>query len=410
MRILVVSQYFWPEQFLINELVSDLVKDGHEVVVVTGEPNYPNGIIYPDFIASKDNYNEYNGAKIYRSSLVPRGKGKFGLLLNYVSFMLSSSLNLYKLRKEEKFDVVFFFQLSPIFSGLAAVLYKKINRVPLVTWVQDIWPESLSATGQITNRYALNVVGKFVDFIYKNSNVILIQSQKFREAISERCDGSLNVQYLPNWADKIFSNHENPDADFYNKIPGVFDFVFAGNVGDAQDFDTIIDAVLRIKDVEGFRLVVVGDGRAKEGALKKIENLGLNERFLFLGAHAIKFMPSVFLKSDVLLVSLLDNEIFSNTIPSKVQAYLASGRPILASLSGAGADVILESGAGLISEPGNSNMLSDNIVKFLHIQNTELARMGESGRNFYKNNFDKNILIKKLECILKSEVERNPYS
>lgn len=405
MRILVVSQYFWPEQFLINELVSDLVKDGHEVVVLTGEPNYPNGDIYPEFISSKDEYSEYHGAKIYRSSLIPRGKGKFGLILNYLSFMITSSINLYKLKRNDKFDVVFFFQLSPVFSGLAAVLYKKINKVPLVTWVQDIWPDSLLATGQITNSHALSIVGKFVNFVYRNSDLILIQSEKFRNVVFDRCDTSQEIEYFPNWADDLFSCENYPDSSFYTKIPGVFDFVFAGNIGDAQDFNTIIEAVLKTKDIDGFRFVIVGDGRAKEGALKKIELLELGDKFLFLGAHAIEFMPSVFSKADALLVSLLNEQVFSNTIPSKVQAYLASGRPILASLAGAGADVILQSSAGLISDPNNPIMLSDKIQKFLSLSDSELGQMGRSGRSYYEKSFEKNMLRKKLISFFYSKVK-----
>lgn len=390
---------------MINELVSDLVKDGHEVTVLTGEPNYPNGDIYPEFISSKDRYSEYHGAKIYRSSLIPRGKGKFGLILNYLSFMVTSSMNLYKFKRIDKFDVVFFFQLSPVFSGLAAVLYKKINNVPLVTWVQDIWPDSLLATGQITNRHALNIVGKFVDFIYKNSDLILIQSENFKNIVLERCDPSQEVEYFPNWADDLFSSENYPDSSFYTKIPDVFDFVFAGNIGDAQDFNTIIEAVLKSNDVDGFRFVIVGDGRAKDGALKKIELLGLGDKFLFLGAHGIEFMPSVFSKADALLVSLLNEEVFSNTIPSKVQAYLASGRPILASLAGAGADVILQSSAGLISEPNNPIMLSDKIKKFLSLSDSELRKMGRSGRSYYEKNFEKNMLRKRLTSFFFSKVK-----
>lgn len=405
MRILVVSQYFWPEQFLINELVSDLVKDGHEIVVLTGEPNYPNGVLYPDFLDDKKKFSSYHGVEIIRSKLTPRGTGGLGLLFNYLSFMLSSSINLLKLRKKNKFDVVFFFQLSPIFSGLAAVLYKKIHKVPMVTWVQDIWPDSLAATGQITNNKALGLVGLFVNFIYRNSNLILIQSEKFRDKVLQRSNHPSKIHFLPNWAGEIFSNTEYPDSVFYTKVPDTFDFVFAGNVGDAQDFDTIIEAVSILNNVDGFRVVVVGDGRAKKGALDKIKVLGLDSKFQFLGAHDIKFMPSVFSKADALLVSLLDEDIFSSTIPSKVQAYLASGKPILASLGGAGAEVVSSSGAGLISSPGNAVLLAEKIKEFLLVSDSKLEDMGLKGRCYYQRHFEKNMLRKKLVSLLKSEVE-----
>lgn len=396
MRILVVSQYFWPEQFLINELVSDLVEDGHEVVVLTGEPNYPNGVLYPDFLNDKKKYSSYHGVEIIRSKLIPRGKGGVGLLFNYLSFMLSSSINLLKLRKKNKFDVVFFFQLSPIFSGLAAVLYKKIYKVPMVTWVQDIWPDSLSATGQITNSRALYMVGLFVNFIYRNSELILIQSEGFRSKVQKRLCASSRIHYFPNWANEIFSSKEYPDAAFYNKLPNIFDFVFAGNVGDAQDFDNIISAVSILKNVDGFRVVIVGDGRAKQKSIQKIKSLGLNHKFHFLGSHEIKYMPSVFSKADALLVTLLDKDIFSNTIPSKVQAYLAAGKPILASLNGAGAEVIASSGAGLISLPSNARMLSRNMKKFLLMPASDQILMGQKGKKYYRDNFEKNMLRNQL--------------
>jgi colanic acid biosynthesis glycosyl transferase WcaI len=404
LRILVVSQYFWPEQFLINELVSDLVKDGHEILVLTGQPNYPNGLIYPDFLIQRNKYSSYYGADIIRSKLIPRGKGRFGLLFNYLSFMLTSSFGLLKLRKKEKFDLVFFFQLSPIFSGLAAVLYKKVYKVPMVIWVQDIWPESLSATSQITNKKALGLIGLFVDFIYKHSDLILIQSESFRSKVLKRSSNPSKIHYLPNWADEIFSSNRYLDSVFYNKVPGIFDFVFAGNVGNAQDFDTVIEAVSKLENTDGFRMVIVGDGRAKKGALSKIELLGLSHKFLFLGAHDIEYMPSVFSKADALFVSLLDEKIFLSTIPSKVQAYLASGKPILASLGGAGADVVYSSGAGLISMPGNSSMLAEKIKQFLLMPDLELEEMGLRGKRYYQDNFDKIMLRKKLVALMNAEL------
>jgi len=398
LRILVVSQYFWPEQFLVNELVSDLVKDGHDVAVLTGEPNYPNGEIYPDYLSNKDKYSHFFGAEINRAPLIPRGKGGVMRILNYLSFMLTSLLKLRKLLKKEKFDVVFFFQLSPIFSGLAAVLYKDVKGVPLVTWVQDIWPETLSATGQINNKYVLSLVGRFVNFIYRKSDLILIQSDKFRDLVVARCNQPSKIHYLPNWADGVFSNNKYLPDDFYKKKKGVFDIVFAGNIGEAQDFDTIISAVNMIKQLQNYRIVVVGDGRVKQHSLKEINKLGLADKFIFLGRHPVEYMPSVFSKADALLVTLSDEKVFSYTIPSKVQAYLAAGRPILASLSGAGADVITASGAGLLSQPGDPQMLSNKITKLLGLSGQELKVMSDNGKKYYAKHFDKDML---RSCLVK---------
>lgn len=392
LRILVVSQYFWPEQFLINELVADLVKEGHDVVVLTGEPNYPNGELYPEYLSNKNKFQYFFGAEIKRAALIPRGQGGLKRVLNYLSFMFSSSFKVRKILQKETFDIVFFFQLSPIFSGLAAALYKIVKGAPMVTWVQDVWPETLSATGQVKNKHVLNIVGRFVNFIYRKSDLILIQSEKFRDLVVARCNDSSKVHYFPNWADAVFSEKNFLVDDFYEKADGVFDVVFAGNIGEAQDFDTIIDAVNMIKQLQKYRIVVVGDGKVKQRAINKIKQLNLDDKFLFLGQRPIEYMPSVFSKADAMLVTLSDEEIFSYTIPSKLQAYLAAGRPILASLSGAGADVVMASGAGILSTPGSPLMLSKAITQLLELPQLELQTMSANGRKYYDEHFDKDML------------------
>jgi len=396
MKILIVSQYFWPEQFRVNELVKDLSEDCHEVTVYTGLPNYPDGEIFEDYLDNKASYSTYHGARVIRSYLVPRKKGAFRLFLNYLSFMVSSVFGMRRLTGD--YDVVFFFQVSPIFSGLSAVLYSFVRRKPLVTWVQDLWPESLAATGYINSRAVDFLVGLFVRFIYSRSDVILVQSEAFVDAIEARFGRAYSdkIRYFPNWADGVFLQNSLPiEASFYSKKEGVFDVVFAGNVGAAQDFPTLIDAFSKLPN-DRIRLIIVGDGSERLRLEQQVQRKGLDERIVFLGRHSVDYMPSVFSKADALLVSLRDEFIFSLTIPSKLQAYLTANKPIIASLAGAGAKLINESRCGFVSPPGDPGALAKNIIKLSALDEDARNNLAVNARKYYIENFDKESLRSSL--------------
>lgn len=387
MKVLVVSQYFWPEQFLINDLVVALNNKGHEVEVLTAEPNYPAGYIYKEYKDDKSKFDNYKGVKIHRCRVVPRGKTKFSLIANYLSFMFSSSFKVVSELRKGGFDIVLFFQLSPVFSGLPAILYKKLFKVPLITWVQDLWPESLSATGQVNNEKVIETIRVFVRYLYDSSDLIYIQSKWFESKVRKDCSNEPSISYLPNWADKSFENKSFLNADFYQKKEGYFDFLFAGNMGEAQDLDNLVLAVSLLPVDIKFRIVMLGDGNAKSRIEMLAKSNNIDSKFLFLGRKDIKYMPSAFNKADALIVSLKDEDIFRMTVPSKVQSYLAAGRPIIASISGAGAEVILDSKAGLIAVPGDAVDLAAKMNEMLCFDNDVLDEMSEQGRKYYHNNF-----------------------
>ncbi|MGR3268969.1 glycosyltransferase family 4 protein [Vibrio vulnificus] len=389
LKLLVVSQYFWPEQFLINELVDSLSSEGHEVEVLTAEPNYPSGEIYSDYVTNKDKYKKFGDVKVHRCKILPRGKSKIGLIGNYLSFMFSSTYYVKKHFRKSNFDAILFFQLSPVFSGLPAIVCKNQLGIPLATWVQDLWPESLTATGQVKNRIIIEKIRSFVKYVYRNSDSIYIQSEWFREKIQSEIEPESysKIKYLPNWSNKCFECSEIVNIDFYSKVDNVFDFVFAGNVGEAQDIDNIIKAVSLVESDKKFRVVIIGDGNAKNRAESLVHDMNLSDRFKFISRKDIKFMPAVFNRSDALLVSLRNEEIFNMTIPSKVQAYLASGKPILASLSGAGAEIISESQCGIVSSPGNAEELSVAMQKMMNLSSADLFAMSSNGKSYYKDHF-----------------------
>jgi colanic acid biosynthesis glycosyl transferase WcaI len=389
LKILVVSQYFWPEQFLINELVESLSKEGHDVEVLTAEPNYPSGELYPDYLNNKAKYSQFGNVKVHRCKIIPRGTSKIGLVGNYLSFMLSSTYYVKRNFRNSDFDIILFFQLSPVFSGLPAIICKKQLGIPLVTWVQDLWPESLTATGQVKNEFVIEKIRKFVKYLYNESDLIYVQSEWFREKIESEIEASSfgHIKYLPNWSNKCFEDLELIEVNFYSKIDGVFDFVFAGNIGEAQDLDNLVKAASLLDSKEKFRIVIIGDGNAKKRVESLVEDMNLSDKFKFISRKDISFMPAVFNKADALLVSLRNADIFNMTIPSKVQAYLASGKPILASLSGAGAEIVSQSRCGIVSPPGDSKALSIAMYQMMNLSDEELFEMSINGKEYYNTHF-----------------------
>ncbi len=358
MRILVVSQYFWPENFRINDLVAEWVSRGHSVTVLTGLPNYPDGRVFDDFRADAGRFSEYAGAPVIRVPMLPRGEGGLQLALNYASFALSACVvGAWRLRGR-KFDVIFVFEPSPVTVGLPAVLQRRLKRTPLAFWVLDQWPETLVAVGAVRSPWVLSAVGRLVSFIYRRCDLLLAQSRSFIPQIRRYAGPRPRVEYFPSWSDSTpAAGHADP-APEVPPLPGVFTVLFAGNIGDAQDFPAILDAAERLKDRPDIRWVVVGDGRRAEWVAAEAQRRGLKDRFLLLGRFPLERMPSFFGSADALLVSLRPDPIFAMTIPGKVQSYLAAGRPLLGMLDGEGAELIERGGAGLVCRAGDSTGLA----------------------------------------------------
>ena len=398
MKILVVTQYFWPEQFKINDLCEGLIERGHDVTVFTGLPNYPEGKFFKGY-SLKGPYTETVGKiKIIRSPLIPRGKNKsIYLALNYISFCLFSTL-LAPFLVRGKYDKIFIYQVSPIFAALPAVLLKYIKKAPIIIWVTDLWPESLEATGVVKNKRLLSIVGLFVKFIYKHSDKIYISSQGFAKKIKAMGVKEEKIKFWPQWAESFFSNNEAKSSFQDERIPAGFIVMFAGNIGSAQDFKTIVEAAILLKEKAHIQFVILGDGLMRQWAEKEIIHHGLQKTFNFLGRKPIESMPYYYSKADAMLVSLTDTELFSITIPSKVQTYLASGKPIIAALNGEGAQIINEWKAGLSCPATNPLELAKTIEKMSLLSKEELEQMGKNSFACYKSEFEREKLIGILEA------------
>jgi glycosyltransferase involved in cell wall biosynthesis len=402
LRVLVVSQYFWPETFRVNDIVSELTSRGHDVVVLTGRPNYPEGHLHPEYVADPERHATYAGAEVLRVPLRPRGKGNVRLLQNYWSFVFWGCLMGPWMLRGRRFDAIFVFETSPITSALPAILLKWIKRAPLSMWVLDLWPDTLKAVGMVKSDRALRAVGVICRFIYHHCDLILGQSRAFVEPIRRWTGSTSKFRYFPAWSEEVFDDHAarvEPAPELVSQA-GRFNIVFAGNIGDAQDFPALLRAAELTRDRPDIRWLIVGDGRAAPQVREEIARLGLSDTVRMLGRHPVERMPAFFAGADALLVSLKADPIFAMTIPGKVQSYLAAGKPLLGMLDGEGARVIEESRAGRVAPSGDSSALARHARALADLTPPERAAMGAEGRRYGEVHFKRSSLMSQLEVWL----------
>lgn len=389
MKLLVVSQYFWPESFIINDLVQTLSRQGHDVSVLTGMPNYPDGKRFPGYEGSGCSSESFGSVKVYRVPLRPRGSGGArNLLLNYSSFVVNATRYGHRLLGQERHDAILVFAPSPITSAIPAIWLKWRRKLPLSIWVQDLWPESLSATGFIKNRLALHCVGLLVRLIYFFSDKLLVQSRAFETPVA-RYTSRDKIAYYPNsYAPASGNTAGKPiPGDLRNVLQSKFCIVFAGNIGTAQAVETIVAAAVRLRDLSDCRIVMVGSG-SKSAWLEELAKADEIPNIILAGRLPSACMEELFSLAGGLLVTLKREEIFRFTIPSKIQAYLSSGRPLIAALDGEGARVIDEAGAGLTCPSEDAEALAEQIRKLYQMPATQRDAMGASGRRYFGVHFE----------------------
>ena len=403
MHILVISQYFWPENFRINDLVSDFVERGHRVTVLTGVPNYPEGRVFDDYQKNPSAFLSYLGARVIRVPMAARGSGAISLLLNYFTYALSASLlGSWRLRRES-IDVIFVYEPSPVTVGIPGALMRRLLGAPLVFWVLDLWPETLKAVGVIQSRSGLGLVALLVRWIYRRCDLILAQSKSFIPQIRAYSDLSKRVEYFPSWAESLFgAGFEASAAPEVPSQSGAFTVMFAGNIGEAQDFPSILNAAeLLSVSHPHIRWIIVGDGRLGDWVSQEVKRRNLESNVFLLGRFPVERMPSFFRSADALLVTLKSEPIFAMTIPGKLQSYLASGKPIVAMLDGEGARLLQESGAGIAAPSGDAAKLAAAVVSVSEMPEPERALMGRNGAELYAQEFERNTLLDRLELWMK---------
>lgn len=407
MNILILSQYFWPETFIVNDLVRNLTDQGHEVTVATAKPNYPGGEIFDGYKAwgvQRERFAE--SVDVIRVPLWPRGRGgSRNLVLNYLSFVATGLFLLPWLLRGRKFDSIVVFAMSPITQVIPAIPLKWIKRAHLAAWVQDLWPESLAATGFVRNPQALRMVGWMVRGIYACCDTLLLQSRAFFDPVARYACRSKLV-YYPNSIALPSEKTVAPEVptQLLEELRENFCVVFAGNIGIAQSIETVVEAAELLRQHPALKFVLVGSGSRLEWVKERKASLGL-DNLILAGRFPMEAMPQIFEHSSALLVSLRDEEIFSYTIPSKVQAYLAAGKPIIASLRGEGARVIEEAGAGKTCEPESANALVESILALMSLSPAEREQMGSAGQSYFNEHFDMDRQTERLVEILASRAD-----
>jgi len=394
MKVLIVSQYFWPESFHINDVAKTLAKNGHQVQVLTGKPNYPKGVIFDKYKALGFNLETHEEVTIHRIPLMARGQTVFRLALNYLSFVISGLLFSPWMLRKRKFDVIFVYCTSPIFQAIPAILLGLIKGAPVVLWVQDLWPESLTGTGYIKNKFIIKLVEYVVRFIYQNVDLLMVQSQAFIDPV-ERLSANTPVMYYPNSVNEIFSKSSSISPFKVDWLPEGFSVMFSGNIGAAQSVDTIIEAASLLQEYTDIHFIVLGDGSRRDWMLQEVTTRKLLN-FYLPGSFPVETMPGFMKKASVMLVTLASYAPFTFTIPSKVQSYMAAGRPILASLNGEGARLVAKSGAGLAVSAQDSKALAEAILKLYKMPVIEREKFGANGRKYYKENFNHDKLVDEL--------------
>jgi colanic acid biosynthesis glycosyl transferase WcaI len=397
MRILICSQFFWPENFRVNDFARLMVERGHDVTVLTGEPNYPEGAIYPDYRADPCSFTRFAGADILRCRVIPRGRSKAGMILNYLSFALSGSLLAWRKLRNQRFDAIFAFQTSPITQALPAIVVRRHARAPLFLWVLDLWPETLRDIGVLRGGPIYSVIKRLVAFVYRRCDRILIQSPAMAPSIADHAGTAERTRLFPGWAEAEFAGGPADAAPEMTALAGRFRILFAGNIGEAQDFPALVEAAALLRDEQKPLFVILGEGRGADAARTAITERGLDHLFLFLGRRPLSDMPGFFAGADALLVTLAPGAVFDRTIPGKVQSYMAAARPILAMMNGEGARVITASGGGIAVPARDAAGLADAVRRLMAMTAAERVAMGEAARVYGAEEFDRLMLGQRFE-------------
>lgn len=398
MKILVVCQHFYPEQFRINDICKELVNKGHDVTVLTGLPNYPKGKVLKEYKWFKNRNQIIDGVKIKRCSLVGRGKSTIKMMINYVWFAFFGSLKALFMKKD--FDIVYVYQISPITMAIPAIVVKKMKKIPLIIHCLDQWPISITTGGVSKSSFIYKLLQKISISIYNKADKITISSKAFKKYFTDELKISKDKEFIY-WPSYAESDYEN----LKNTIDDTFDLVFAGNIGPALSVETIVEAANILKDDKKIKFHIVGDGLSKASCedLAKKYNL---KNIKFYGFFPVSEMGKFYSLADAFLITMSDNEVVNNTLPAKVQSYMIAGKPIIGAVSGEAALTIKEANCGKCCKSLDYKGLA-KIIKSVKDDNKNLNNWGKNGYKYYMKHFEKEKCIKNLEKIMKDLIEYN---
>ena len=399
MNLLVISQYYYPEQFRINDICKEWVKRGHNVTVVTGIPNYPQGKFYKGYSWFKNRKEQKDGVNIIRLPIISRGKNVIRLVLNYISFVISGFFFAKFTRK--KFDKVFIYEVSPMTQSYVGIWYAKRKKIECNLYVMDLWPESIELATGIKNKTILNFVGKMVDKIYKQCDRIFTSSESFIKSIEKRGQPSSKLIFWPQYAETFYK----PIPKEYINISEIpendnFKIVFAGNIGQAQGLDILVTVAKQIKQKKDkVEFYLIGDGRAKNLLIQEVKKENVQDIIHFIDKKPAIEIPKYYSACDMAFLSLKDDEISNQILPAKLQSYLACGIPILGCVDGEAKRVIEDSKAGFCVKH-DSKQITETIEQILRMDKQDFHKMKKNAVNFFRNNYEKELLLEKMDKVI----------
>lgn len=401
MRLLILTNHFYPESFRVNDIAFDRAQRGDDVTVLTGIPDYPEGHFHKGYSLFKKRVEYVNGVKVVHVPIIPRGDGgKIRMMLNYASSIFFFFFYGWYQALFHKHDAVFVHDTSPAFISLPAVTVSKVQKIPLYHWILDIWPESLTAGGIQGGKF-YTYIHKMMKRIYQRDTEILITSRGSKPLLMERGVAEEKITYLPNWNDDAISS---VDESVLPPLPNGFIIMFAGNLGFAQNMENLLAAANELKDEKDIHWAFVGDGRKKPWMDEYVKEHQLEDTVHLLGRYPIETMGAFFKKADVMLVALNDVLIFNLVLPAKVQAYMAAGKPILASLCGEGADIVKVANCGWSVPSNEYKELASKVREIAKLEKKELAVLGQNARSYYEQNFTREKCMGILDATFKKHL------
>ena len=397
MKILIVSQVFYPENFKINSLCKFLIDKGHELTIITGKPNYPEGKFYKDFGVFSKIKCDYHGAKLYRLPIISRGNGSnLRLALNYLSFALVGSVFSIFLRK--KFDFSFVFGVSPIISAFPALIHKLLYGTKFYLWVLDLWPESVLVTKRTNSKIILISLRFIVKLIYRKTNKIFISSKYMKKSVNNYSEKNkdFEIEHFPNWINQSYLDFNIKKDKFKKLIPKGFIIMLAGNLGYSIDFPNIIKAAKELINYPEIKFLIIGSGSEENSFKSEIIKNNLKNKFYFLGRHSLDEMPNFYCHADLMLITLADEEIYSYTVPEKLQSYMVMKKAIIGMINGETNHLIKESNSGKSVNSGEFKKLAKEVIELYKLPKSQIDMLGQNGYKYALENFNLSININKV--------------
>lgn len=397
-RILIVSQHFWPENFRISDIAKGFVENGIAVDVLRGIPNYPDGKIPDGYGFFKNRRQNYHGADIYRCLEIPRkGNSNLRIFLNYISYPFFATFKVLTLAGK-KYDGVFCYETSPVYMIFPRIVFSKLKKVPLTTYVLDLWPENLYSVLDIKNKFLRKTVKNTSRWHYKKCDRLIAMSPSLAKKLKEITGKSdEKIAVIPQYCE-TFYERDVCDEELLKRYKNYFTIVYAGNISPAQNLEVAVTAakIIRQKGIKNIKFVIVGDGMSKKHIETLVKENGLEDFFDFLGSFPATDMPKFHTMASCLLAPLAKSSDLGLTVPAKINGYLAAGRPILTCIDGEGSNIVKKAEAGLTAEAGDGEKLAENILTLYNMPKERLIKMGENGRKYHFAHHSREKVLKQL--------------